>query len=93
MSERGMISREFVDKVRASADIVRIISGYVSLKKKGDRYWGCCLFHNQKTPSFSAKPDHGFFYCFVCHAGVHVFKIISVYENLPNFHAVARVAE
>ena len=37
MSERGMISREFVDKVRASADIVRIISGYVSLKKKGDR--------------------------------------------------------
>ena len=93
MSERGMISREFVDKVRASADIVRIISGYVSLKKKGDRYWGCCPFHNEKTPSFSVKPDDGFFYCFGCHAGGNVFKFISMYENIPYYDAVARVAE
>ena len=93
MSERGMISREFVDKVRASADIVKVISGYVSLKKKGDRYWGCCPFHNEKTPSFSVKPDDGFFYCFGCHAGGNVFKFISMYENIPYYDAVARVAE
>ncbi len=93
MSERGMISREFAEKVRAAADIVKIISGYVSLKRKGDRYWGCCPFHNEKTPSFSVKPDDGFFYCFGCHAGGNVFKFISMYENVPYYEAVARVAE
>ncbi|MGM9539322.1 DNA primase [Anaerovibrio sp.] len=93
MSERGMISKEFAEKVRASADIVKIISGYVSLKRKGDRYWGCCPFHNEKTPSFSVKPDDGFFYCFGCHAGGNVFKFISMHENVPYYEAVARVAE
>ena len=93
MSEHGIISREFADEVRSAADIVRIISGYVSLKKKGDRYWGCCPFHNEKTPSFSVKPDDGFFYCFGCHAGGNVFKFISLYENIPYYEAVARVAE
>ena len=93
MSEHGIISREFADEVRSAADIVKIISGYVSLKKKGDRYWGCCPFHNEKTPSFSVKPDDGFFYCFGCHAGGNVFKFISLYENIPYYEAVARVAE
>ena len=93
MSEHGIISREFAEEVRAAADIVKIISGYVSLKRKGDRFWGCCPFHNEKTPSFSVKPDDGFFYCFGCHAGGNVFKFISLYENIPYYEAVARVAE
>lgn len=93
MSEHGFISQEFAENVRASADIVKIISGYVSLKRKGDRFWGCCPFHNEKTPSFSVKPDDGFFYCFGCHAGGNVFKFISLYENIPYYEAVARVAE
>lgn len=93
MSERGLISKEFAEKVRAAADIVKVISGCVSLKRRGDRYWGCCPFHNEKTPSFSVKPDDGFFYCFGCHAGGNVFKFISMYENIPYYEAVARVAE
>ena len=93
MSERGMISREFVDKVRASADIVKVISGYVSLKKKGDRYWGCCPFHHEKTASFQVKPDEGFFYCFGCHVGGNAFKFISLIENINYYEAVKRQAE
>ena len=40
---------ELVEEVRARNDIVDVISGYVSLKKKGSNYWGCCPFHNEKT--------------------------------------------
>lgn len=93
MAERHMISREFADKVRDAADIVKVISGYVPLKRKGDRFWGCCPFHSEKTPSFSVKPDEGFFYCFGCHAGGNVFKFLSMYENISYYDAVAQVAE
>ena len=93
MSEHGIITREFAEEVRSAADIVKIISRYVALKRKGDRYWGCCPFHNEKTPSFSVKPDDGFFYCFGCHAGGNVFKFVSLYDNIPYYEAVARIAE
>lgn len=93
MAEYGIMSKEFVEQVRSAADIVKIISSYVSLKRKGDRYWGCCPFHHEKTPSFSVKPDDGFFYCFGCHAGGNVFKFLSLHENIRYYDAVARVAE
>ena len=93
MSEHGIITREFAEEVRSAADIVKVVSRYVALKRKGDRYWGCCPFHNEKTPSFSVKPDDGFFYCFGCHAGGNVFKFISLYDNIPYYEAVAQVAE
>ena len=37
----------FKEQVRAQADIVRVVSDYVPLKKKGGRYWGCCPFHGR----------------------------------------------
>ena len=93
MAEFGFMSKEFVEQVRSSADIVKIVSQYVSLKRKGDRFWGCCPFHQEKTPSFSVKPDGGFFYCFGCHVGGNVFKFVSLQENVKYFEAVAMVAE
>ena len=93
MSEHGIITREFAEEVRSATDIVQVISRSVALKRRGDRYWGCCPFHNEKTPSFSVKPDDGFFYCFGCHAGGNVFKFVSLYDNIPYYEAVARIAE
>ena len=84
---------EFVNKVRENSDILSVISKYVSLKKRGNQYWGCCPFHNEKTPSFSISPDKGFFYCFGCHTGGNVFNFISLYENVSYFEAIKMQAE
>ncbi|MBF1704849.1 MAG: hypothetical protein HXO79_07630, partial [Selenomonas sp.] len=41
----------FVQQVRAGTDILAVVQSYVSLKRKGNRYWGCCPFHSEKTAS------------------------------------------
>lgn len=84
---------EFVEKVRAQSDILSIVSQYVPLKRKGNRYWGCCPFHQEQTPSFSIMPEKGFFYCFGCHAGGNVFKFLSLVENVTYFEAIKLQAE
>ena len=83
----------FVERVRSEADIVSVVSSYVALKKKGNRYWGCCPFHHENTPSFSVVPEQGFFYCFGCHAGGNVFKFLSLIENISYFEAIKFQAE
>ena len=83
----------FVERVRADSDIVAVVSSYVALKKKGNRYWGCCPFHHENTPSFSVVPEQGFFYCFGCHVGGNVFKFLSLIENIPYFDAIKWQAE
>ena len=55
----SMIDQATVDKIYDSADIVEIVSEFVSLKKRGSNYMGCCPFHNEKTPSFSVSPAKG----------------------------------
>lgn len=84
---------EFVEQVLTSSDIVAVISEYVSLKKKGSKYWGCCPFHNEKTPSFSVSPDKGLFYCFGCQVGGNVTSFISKYENISWFEAIKLLAQ
>ncbi|MBR2142311.1 DNA primase [Anaerovibrio sp.] len=84
---------EFVERVRAESDLVSVVSTYVQLKRRGNRYWGCCPFHQEDTPSFSVKPDDGFFYCFGCHAGGNIFKFISLIENISYYDAIVLQAE
>ena len=83
----------FVQQVRAQTDILAVVQGYVPLRRKGSRYWGCCPFHNEKTASFSVVPADGFFYCFGCHAGGDAFKFLSLAEHITWFEAVKRQAE
>ena len=83
----------FVERVEQGSDIVDVISHYVTLKRKGNRFWGCCPFHQEKTPSFSVVPEKGFFYCFGCHAGGNVFKFLSLIENVTYFEAIKLQAE
>ncbi len=60
------VPRGFSDELRAQADIVRVISDYVSLKKRGANYLACCPFHHEKTPSFNVNPARQIFKCFGC---------------------------
>lgn len=83
----------FVERVSEQTDILRIVQGYVPLKRRGNRYWGCCPFHQEKTASFSVLPDKGFFYCFGCHAGGNAFKFLSLIENISYFDAIKLQAE
>ncbi|MBR4211326.1 MAG: DNA primase, partial [Oscillibacter sp.] len=82
----------FMDNLIARCDIVDIVGGYVTLKKKGKDYWACCPFHNEKTPSFSVSPDKQIFYCFGCKKGGDVINFIREIENLPYPDAVRFLA-
>lgn len=84
---------DFIDRLRSDSDIVRVISDYVPLKKKGKNYWGCCPFHQERTPSFSVTPDKGFFYCFGCQTGGNVFNFLMKIENIDFLAAVKLLAE
>lgn len=67
------IPEQVVEEVRTRADIVQIVGRYVTLKESGNRLWGLCPFHEEKTPSFSVHRDRQIFYCFGCEAGGDVF--------------------
>ena len=92
MEDTKEIFENFKEQVRHEADIVRIISEYVPLKKKGGRYWGCCPFHGEKTPSFTVDEGKGLFHCFGCGAGGDVFSFIMKQENLSFVDALKFLA-
>lgn len=83
----------FTETVRNSADIVRVVSDYVTLKPAGTTLKGLCPFHSEKTPSFTVHRDKQFFYCFGCHAGGDVFSFVMQVEKVPFPEAVEIVAE
>lgn len=84
---------DFIERVRSESDILTVVSEYVSLKKKGKYYWGCCPFHNEKTPSFSVTEEKGLFYCFGCHEGGDVFKFLQKADGLSFMEAAKKLAE
>src|SRR5262245_36653941 len=83
----------FTETVRNSADIVRVVSEYVSLKGTGSTLKGLCPFHSEKTPSFTVHRDKQFFHCFGCQAGGDVFSFVMLAEKVPFPEAVELVAE
>jgi DNA primase len=89
----ALFPQSFIDEVRSAADIVTVISDYVSLRKAGVTYKGLCPFHAEKSPSFSVNRDRGLFYCFGCQAGGDVFKFIELQEKLNFTDAVRQLAQ
>ena len=85
--------RSFLDELSARSDIVDLVGGYVSLTNRGGRYWACCPFHNEKTPSFSVSPDTQLYYCFGCKKGGDAVRFVMEMENLSYPEAVAFLAK
>ena len=59
-------NRNFTDELRERLSILDVVGKRIPLTKKGQNYWGCCPFHNEKTPSFSINEEKGFYHCFGC---------------------------
>lgn len=59
-----MIDQATIDKIMDAANIVDVVSEFVSLRKAGVNYKGLCPFHNEKTPSFVVSPAKGYCHCF-----------------------------
>lgn len=89
----GFITRECIASVKRATDITALIGEYVSLTQKGNLWWGCCPFHNEKTPSFSVTPDKDMFYCFGCHKSGDIFTFLMEMEKISYPEAVAQLAK
>ena len=89
----ALFPQTFIDEVRAAADIVTVVSDYVSLRKAGSTYKGLCPFHGEKTPSFNVNRDRGFFHCFGCGVGGDVFKFVELQEKVGFTDAVRQLAQ
>ena len=89
-----MPTTDFKETVKQQADIVRIVDGYVKLKKAGaQNFSGLCPFHNEKTPSFSVHATRQFFHCFGCGVSGDVFAFIMRVENITFPESVRLVAQ
>ncbi len=84
---------ELIEEVRQKSDIVDVISGYVSLQKKGSNYMCCCPFHGEKTPSFSVNRAKQIYKCFGCGEGGNVLTFVMKYENCTFPEALRMLAE
>ncbi len=87
-----LIPEEIIEEVRLRADVVEVISEYVSLQRKGKNYWGLCPFHSEKSPSFTVTPEKQMFYCFGCHTGGNVFSFVMKKENWSFVECVQNLA-
>lgn len=87
------LSDSWLDELRMRSSLEEIVSEYVPLKQKGRRYWGCCPFHNEKTPSFSVDSEAQLFYCFGCHKGGTVIHFVMEMEHMEFMEAVRYLAE
>jgi DNA primase len=89
----GRIRDEDLAAVRERIDIVKLVSGYLALKKAGhDSFVGLCPFHTEKTPSFSVSPAKGVYHCFGCGAGGDAIRFLREVEHLGFSEAVERLA-
>jgi DNA primase len=85
---------DFAQTVKQQADIVKVIEGYIRLRKAGaQNYQGLCPFHKEKSPSFSVHAVRQFYHCFGCQASGDVFSFVGKIENVGFPEAVRIVAQ
>ena len=89
----GKITRQFIQHLIATIDIVDVIGSRVTLSKKGKDHSGRCPFHQEKTPSFTVSQPKQFYHCFGCSAHGNVIDFIINHDNLSFPDAVEHLAE
>lgn len=87
------IDRETVVKIIDAADIVDVVSDFVSLKRRGANYIGLCPFHNERTPSFSVSKSKGICKCFSCGKGGSPVNFLMELEQMSYNDALRYLAK
>ena len=82
----------FTDELRARLSVVDVVGRVVPLTRKGQNYWGCCPFHNEKTPSFSVNEEKGFFHCFGCGEHGDIISFTMKHNNMDFKSAITELA-
>ncbi len=85
-------NRNFTDELRARLSVVDVVGRVVPLTKKGQNYWGCCPFHNEKTPSFSVNEEKGFYHCFGCGEHGDIISFTMKHNNMDFRAAIQELA-
>ncbi len=82
-----------IDRVRAAANMVEIVSARTDLRRQGVRYTGLCPFHDERSPSFSVHAEEKLYHCFGCGVGGDVFDFVAATENVDFPAAVEMLAD
>lgn len=88
-----MIDRETVDRILDTADIVDVVSDFVSLRRSGANFKGLCPFHDEKTPSFMVSPAKQICHCFGCGKGGSPVNFIMEHEQMSYVEALRYLAK
>jgi DNA primase len=88
-----IIDRDTVQKILDSAQILDVVQDFMSLKRRGTNYIGCCPFHNEKTPSLSVSPARNIFKCFGCGASGSPVTFVMKHENMTYPEALKYLAK
>jgi DNA primase len=84
---------ESIERVRAAADMMEVVSAHTELRRQGARWVGLCPFHDERTPSFSVDPVEKLYYCFGCQAGGDIFTFLEEKEGLDFRDAVEQLGD
>lgn len=87
------IPESTLSEIQNRLDLAEVIGEYVTLQRKGGRYWGLCPFHQEKSPSFTVTPEKGVYYCFGCHKGGGLFQFVMDVEKIEWRDAVELLAK
>ena len=88
-----MIPQATIERILDAANIVDVVSEYVTLRRSGANYKGLCPFHDDKTPSFSVSPSRGVCKCFSCGKGGNAVHFIMELEQLTYYEALKFLAK
>ena len=88
-----MIPQETVNRILDTAQIVDVVSDFVTLKKRGANHIACCPFHNEKTPSFSVSASKGIYKCFGCGKSGTAVGFVMEHENMSYTEALKYLAK
>ena len=87
------IDKQTIEKIKDAANIVDVVSEFVTLRKSGSNYKGLCPFHNEKTPSFIVSPARGTCHCFGCGRGGNPIGFIMEHEQVTYPEALRWLAK